>query len=149
MAPAGSTVLIHRCQGSDGPPTAVTGSGGWSCSSGPERIPGHRPGLPPGAIGHPERDRRHQEHLQLRAQDKGQSLLPQIRTPVQIIAGAHDKVVPAANAEFLQQRLPHSELDIVDAGHFTWEDAAGEYAALITSWWAGGHEATPRTPASH
>ena len=76
-------------------------------------------------------------------------LLPQIRTPVQIIAGAHDKVVPPANAEFLHQRLPHSELDIVDAGHFTWEDAAAEYAALITSWWAGGHEATSRTPASH
>ena len=75
-------------------------------------------------------------------------LLPQIRTPVQIIAGAHDKVVPPANAEFLHQRLPHSKLDIVDAGHFTWEDAAAEYAALTTSWWDGGY-ATPRTPASH
>ena len=69
-------------------------------------------------------------------------LLPQIRTPVQIIAGAHDKVVPPANAEFLHQRLPHSKLDIVDAGHFTWEDAAAEYAALITSWWDGGYKAT-------
>jgi len=76
-------------------------------------------------------------------------LLPQIRTPVQIIAGAHDKVVPPANAEFLHQRLPHSKLDIVDAGHFTWEDAAAEYAALTTSWWDGGYKATPRTPASH
>ena len=72
-------------------------------------------------------------------------LLPQIRTPVQIIAGAHDKVVPPANAEFLHQRLPHSKLDIVDAGHFTWEDAAAEYTALITSWWGGGYKATPRT----
>ena len=76
-------------------------------------------------------------------------LLPQIRTPVQIIAGAHDKVVPPANAEFLHQRLPHSKLDIVDAGHFTWKDAAAEYAALITSWWGGGYEATRRTPASY
>ena len=76
-------------------------------------------------------------------------LLPQIRTPVQIIAGAHDKVVPPANAEFLHQRLPHSKLDIVDAGHFTWEDAAAEYTALITSWWGGGYKATPRTTASH
>jgi pimeloyl-ACP methyl ester carboxylesterase len=32
--------------------------------------------------------------------------------------------VPLANAEFLQQRLPHSKLDIIDAGHFTWEDAS-------------------------
>ncbi len=76
-------------------------------------------------------------------------LLPQIRTPVQIIAGAHDEVVPPANAEFLHQRLPHSKLDIVDAGHFTWEDAAAEYTALITSWWGGGYKATPRTTASH
>jgi len=39
--------------------------------------------------------------------------------------------------------------DIVDGGHFTWEGAGAEYAALVTSWWAGAHEATPRTPASH
>jgi pimeloyl-ACP methyl ester carboxylesterase len=63
------------------------------------------------------------------------SLLPQIQTPVQIIAGAHDTTVPSVNAEFLHQRLPHSNLNIVDAGHFTWEDAAAEYSALITSWW--------------
>ena len=38
---------------------------------------------------------------------------------------------------FLHERLPHSKLDIVDAGHFTWEDAAPKYAALVTSWWRG------------
>ena len=32
--------------------------------------------------------------------------------------------------EFLHQRLPHSKLDIVEADHFTWEDAAADYAAL-------------------
>ena len=62
-------------------------------------------------------------------------LLPGIQTPVQIIAGAHDPVVPPVNAEFLDERLPNSKLDIIDAGHFTWEDAADEYAALATSWW--------------
>jgi pimeloyl-ACP methyl ester carboxylesterase len=66
-------------------------------------------------------------------------LLPQIRTPVQIIAGARDPAVPPVNGEFLHQRLPESKLDILDAGHFTWEDAADEYAALVTSWWSGGH----------
>jgi len=66
-------------------------------------------------------------------------LLPQIRTPVRIIAGAHDTAVPPANAEFLAQRLPRSTLHIIDAGHFTWEDAADEYAALVTSWWSGDH----------
>ena len=64
-------------------------------------------------------------------------LLPQIQVPVQIIAGAHDTVVPPVNAEFLHRRLPHSQLDIIaDTGHFAWEDAAEEYAALVTGWWA-------------
>jgi pimeloyl-ACP methyl ester carboxylesterase len=62
-------------------------------------------------------------------------LLSEIQTPVQIIAGARDPVVPPVNAEFLHQRLPNSKLDVIDAGHFTWEDGADEYAALVTSWW--------------
>ena len=66
-------------------------------------------------------------------------LLPDIQTPVQIIAGERDPVVPPVNAEFLSERLPNSKLDIIDAGHFTWEDGADEYAALVTSWWGGGH----------
>lgn len=65
-------------------------------------------------------------------------LLPQIQTPVEIIAGARDTAVPPVNAEFLDRRLPRSKLDIIDAGHFTWEDAPDEYAALVTSWWSGG-----------
>ena len=69
-------------------------------------------------------------------------LLAELQTPVQIIAGAHDPVVPPGNAEFLHARLPHSKLDILDAGHFTWEDAAKEYAALVTSWWEGGYTTT-------
>jgi pimeloyl-ACP methyl ester carboxylesterase len=69
-------------------------------------------------------------------------LLPGIRTPVQIIAGARDPAVPPVNAEFLHARLPHSKLDLLDAGHFTWEDAAGQYAALVTAWWNGGYTAT-------
>jgi pimeloyl-ACP methyl ester carboxylesterase len=73
-------------------------------------------------------------------------LLPEIQTPVQIIAGRRDPAVPPVNAEFLHERLPKSKLDILDAGHFTWEDAADEYAALVTSWWSGGYPitSTPR-----
>jgi pimeloyl-ACP methyl ester carboxylesterase len=72
-------------------------------------------------------------------------LLPQIQTPVQIIAGCRDRAVPPANAEFLHQRLPHSRLDILDAGHFTWEDAATQYAALAAAWWKGSYQTT-RSP---
>ncbi|MFI5585980.1 alpha/beta fold hydrolase [Amycolatopsis sp. NPDC051758] len=50
-------------------------------------------------------------------------LLPGIKTPVQIIAGRKDPVVPTANAEYLHERLPHSRLDVLDAGHFVWEEA--------------------------
>jgi pimeloyl-ACP methyl ester carboxylesterase len=66
-------------------------------------------------------------------------LLQEVETPVQIIAGAHDSAVPPVNGEFLHERLPHRKLDVVDAGHFTWEDAPDEYAALVTSWWSGGY----------
>jgi pimeloyl-ACP methyl ester carboxylesterase len=69
-------------------------------------------------------------------------LLPEIHTPVQIIAGARDPAVPPVNGEFLYARLPKSKLDIIDAGHFTWEDGADEYAPLVTSWWAGGYATT-------
>jgi pimeloyl-ACP methyl ester carboxylesterase len=65
--------------------------------------------------------------------------LAEIQTPVQIIAGARDPLVPPVNGEFLDERLPRSKLDIIDAGHFTWEDAADEYAALVTAWWGGGY----------
>lgn len=60
--------------------------------------------------------------------------LPGIETSVQIIAGGRDAVVPLVNAEFLAERLPHSTLTMVDAGHFVWEDAPGEYASIVTDW---------------
>jgi pimeloyl-ACP methyl ester carboxylesterase len=72
-------------------------------------------------------------------------LLPEIQTPVQIIAGARDPAIPPVNAEYLHERLPDSKLDIVDAGHFTWEDAADDYAALVTSWWSGGYKQRNRS----
>jgi pimeloyl-ACP methyl ester carboxylesterase len=73
-------------------------------------------------------------------------LLPKIAVPVQIIAGANDSAVPPVNAEFLHERLPASKLDLIDAGHFVWEEAADEYAALVTDWWSGGYQAARRTP---
>jgi pimeloyl-ACP methyl ester carboxylesterase len=64
-------------------------------------------------------------------------LLPQIQTPVRIVAGADDQVVPPVNAEFLGQRLPNSRVDLIPgAGHFCWEEKPAEYAALVTGWWA-------------
>ncbi len=70
--------------------------------------------------------RRYPEELPVLA-----GLLPQITTPVTIINGRHDRVVPLANAEFLNKRLPTSRVVIVDAGHFAWEETPTQYASII------------------
>jgi pimeloyl-ACP methyl ester carboxylesterase len=58
-------------------------------------------------------------------------LLPEIATPVTIINGRHDRVVPVSNAEFLAERLPNGRLEVIDAGHFVWEEAPAAYAAIV------------------
>ena len=70
--------------------------------------------------------RRYPEELSVLA-----GLLPQITRPVTIIAAQRDRVVPIANAEFLDERLPASRVVTLDAGHFAWEEAPAEYASLI------------------
>ena len=64
-------------------------------------------------------------------------LLPRISTPVTIINGRHDPVVPLANAEFLHARLPNSRLAIIDAGHFVWEEEPAKYASAVLDLVAG------------
>lgn len=66
-------------------------------------------------------------------------LLPQIFTPVQIITGRKDPIVPVANAEFLHARLPNSRLDVLNTGHLAWEEASDEYGAIIAAWVSGGY----------
>ncbi|MEU6657510.1 alpha/beta hydrolase [Streptomyces sp. NPDC046821] len=62
-------------------------------------------------------------------------LLPGAETPVQILIGRDDEVVPVENAEFLHDRLPVSKLDIIYAGHFAREEAPDPYAEVVTCWW--------------
>jgi pimeloyl-ACP methyl ester carboxylesterase len=66
--------------------------------------------------------RRYPEELPVLA-----GLLPQIT----VINGRHDRVVPLANAEFLDERQPTSRLVIIDAGHFVWEEARAKYASAV------------------
>ena len=70
--------------------------------------------------------RRYPEQLPVLAE-----LLPRITTPVTIINGRDDRVVPVANAEFLDQRLPNSRVEIINAGHFLWEEAPQQYASIV------------------
>jgi pimeloyl-ACP methyl ester carboxylesterase len=65
-------------------------------------------------------------------------LLPRIATPVTIVNGRNDRVVPIANAEFLDQRLPNSRVRLLDTGHFAWEEASAEYASIIIESITGG-----------
>jgi pimeloyl-ACP methyl ester carboxylesterase len=62
-------------------------------------------------------------------------LLPDIQTPVQVFSSASDPVVPPANGEYLHQRLPNSRIDVVDKGHFVWEEDAEWFARILTKWW--------------
>jgi pimeloyl-ACP methyl ester carboxylesterase len=66
-------------------------------------------------------------------------LLPQIFTPVEIITGRRDPLVPVANAEFLAARLPNSRLDVLNAGPLPWEEASVHYGAIIAAWINGGY----------
>jgi pimeloyl-ACP methyl ester carboxylesterase len=62
-------------------------------------------------------------------------LLPNIATSVTIVSGRHDRVVPLANAEFLHQRLSRSRLEVLEAGHFVWEEAASIILDSVTGKW--------------
>lgn len=48
--------------------------------------------------------------------------------------GAHDPLVPPSNGRYLAQRLPNSQLTILDTGHFAWEQVPDRYAARIAEW---------------
>jgi pimeloyl-ACP methyl ester carboxylesterase len=65
--------------------------------------------------------------------------LPEISTPCQITVGRHDPFVPVSNAEGLNRGLPKSNLNVLDCGHFVWEDAAAEYAEIACGFITGGH----------
>ena len=66
-------------------------------------------------------------------------LLPKTTTPTQIVAGRNDDLVPWSNNQYLDDLLPNSEIHSLDAGHFAWEQAAGEYGRLVVDWVSGGY----------
>jgi pimeloyl-ACP methyl ester carboxylesterase len=65
--------------------------------------------------------------------------LGEIQTPCQIIVGRFDPYVPVSNAELLHRGLPKSKLDVLECGHFVWEDAASEYGRLVSEWISDGY----------
>jgi pimeloyl-ACP methyl ester carboxylesterase len=65
-------------------------------------------------------------------------LLRGIATPVTIVNGRDDPVVPLSNAEFLDERLPNSRVVVIEGGHFIWEEAPVEYAGAVLESVTGG-----------
>jgi pimeloyl-ACP methyl ester carboxylesterase len=64
--------------------------------------------------------------------------LGDVTVPCQITVGRHDPFVPVSNAEGLHKGLRKSNLNVLDCGHFVWEDAAAEYGRLASDFIKGG-----------
>jgi pimeloyl-ACP methyl ester carboxylesterase len=69
-----------------------------------------------------------------------QEFLPSIQTATLILAGEHDDLVPWSNNQLLADTMPNSVAHRLDAGHFAWEEAAGEFGRLVSEWVAGGYK---------
>lgn len=69
------------------------------------------------------------------------ALLPRIDPPVLVISGDDDPFVPPANGERLREALPHCVHEVVESGHYVWEDASDRYADLVQAWLTGGYRA--------
>jgi pimeloyl-ACP methyl ester carboxylesterase len=61
-------------------------------------------------------------------------VLPGIRVPVRVFGATDDPLVPVSNARYLAERIPGSELTVLSAGHFAWEQVPGEFASMVTDW---------------
>jgi pimeloyl-ACP methyl ester carboxylesterase len=67
------------------------------------------------------------------------TLLPGIETPVLVLAGRNDPIVPPSNGELLAKHLPHCRHVLLEGGHLIWEDAADAYGAQLADWLRGGY----------
>jgi pimeloyl-ACP methyl ester carboxylesterase len=65
-------------------------------------------------------------------------LLPGIRVPVHVFAADGDPLVPVSNGRYLAERIAGSELTILAAGHFAWEEIPFQFAAMVARW-TGDH----------
>ena len=72
--------------------------------------------------------------------------LPSIETPVQIVCGRDDPLVPMANQEFLHERLRNSRMDLLPAGHFAWEEVSDLYGDVLVSWFSSGYRERRQEP---
>jgi pimeloyl-ACP methyl ester carboxylesterase len=65
--------------------------------------------------------------------------LAEIAVPCQLIVGQYDPFVPVSNAEGLKRGLAKCNLDVIDCGHFVWEDESVKYAQIARDFIQGGY----------
>lgn len=65
-------------------------------------------------------------------------IAPHIVTPVLVLSGRDDPLVPPSNGDLLLRILPHCRHEAVDCGHFVWEDAPDAYARFAGDWIRSG-----------
>jgi pimeloyl-ACP methyl ester carboxylesterase len=65
--------------------------------------------------------------------------LSEVTVPCQITVGSNDPFVPVSNAKGLQKGLPKNKLNVLECGHFVWEDKAAEYGKLVCDFIQGGY----------
>lgn len=70
--------------------------------------------------------------------------LSRIETPVLVLAGRDDPLVPPANGSLLLDHIKHSRQILLEGGHLIWEDAAMQYGAAIADWINGGYRQLDR-----
>jgi pimeloyl-ACP methyl ester carboxylesterase len=74
-------------------------------------------------------------------------LLPGVHAPVRVFGTTDDPLVPLSNARYLAERVPASELTVLTAGHFAWEQVPGQFASMVADWVARAQTA-PSGPVS-
>lgn len=65
--------------------------------------------------------------------------LPRIMTPVNVLYGRRDPIVPRVHAEILVRGLPHVRHTPLDVGHLAWEEDANTFGAELLDWITTGY----------
>lgn len=67
----------------------------------------------------------------------------EINIPTLVFWGELDVMFNVSNAQYLNEALPHSKLEILpEAGHLAWSDQPEMFASMITDWVNKGHATT-------
>jgi pimeloyl-ACP methyl ester carboxylesterase len=65
--------------------------------------------------------------------------LPRVYTPVNVLYGRRDPLVPRVHAEILVRGLPNVRHTPLDSGHLAWEEVSGDYTAELLDWITTGY----------